>query len=122
MKKRIGVYFMGFLMAASLPLSAAQDKKEADRLQNCGTVLKEILDIPDDIPQDLLDKADCVIVYPSVLEGSVRDRRKLRSRRDDLPDGRALHRAVERADNDGARGRQRRDFSLADRRRTLCCW
>jgi len=70
MKKRIGAYFMGLLMVASLPLSAAQDKKEADRLQNCGTVLKEILDIPDDIPQDLLDKADCVIVYPSVLKAA----------------------------------------------------
>jgi lipid-binding SYLF domain-containing protein len=70
MKKRFSVYFMGLLMAASLPLSAAQDKKEADRLQNCGTVLKEILDIPDDIPQDLLDKADCVIVYPSVLKAA----------------------------------------------------
>jgi lipid-binding SYLF domain-containing protein len=70
MKKRFGIYFMGLLMAASLPLSAAQDKKEADRLQNCGTVLKEILDIPDDIPQDLLDKADCVIVYPSVLKAA----------------------------------------------------
>ena len=70
MKKRFSVYFMGLLMAASLPLSAAQDKKEADRLQNCGTVLKEILDIPDDIPQDLLDKAECVIVYPSVLKAA----------------------------------------------------
>ncbi len=70
MKKRFGVYFMGLLMAASLPLSAAQDKKETDRLQNCGTVLKEIFDIPDDIPQDLLDKADCVIVYPSVLKAA----------------------------------------------------
>jgi SH3 domain-containing YSC84-like protein 1 len=53
----------------SLPLSA-DDKKEADRLDNSGTVLKEILDIPDDIPQDLLDKAECVIVYPSVLKAA----------------------------------------------------
>src|SRR5712691_5309713 len=53
-----------------LPLSAAQEKKEADRLDNCGTVLKEILDIPDDIPQDLLDKAECVIVFPSVLKAA----------------------------------------------------
>ena len=53
-----------------LPLSAAQEKKEADRLDNRGTVLKEILDIPDDIPQDLLDKAECVIVYPSVLKAA----------------------------------------------------
>jgi SH3 domain-containing YSC84-like protein 1 len=32
--------------------------------------LKEILDIPDNIPQDLLDKADCVVVYPSVLKAA----------------------------------------------------
>jgi lipid-binding SYLF domain-containing protein len=55
------------LMGLPLP---AQDKKEAERLENCGTVLKEILDIPDDIPQDLLDKAECVIVYPSVLKAA----------------------------------------------------
>jgi lipid-binding SYLF domain-containing protein len=58
------------LTLIGLPLSAAIDKKEADRLQNCGTVLKEILDIPDDIPQDLLDKSECVIVYPSVLKAA----------------------------------------------------
>ncbi|HVS88128.1 MAG TPA: lipid-binding SYLF domain-containing protein [Candidatus Acidoferrum sp.] len=51
----------------SLPLPA-DDKKEADRLDNCGTVLKEILDIPDDIPSDLLDKAECVIIIPSVIK------------------------------------------------------
>jgi lipid-binding SYLF domain-containing protein len=39
-------------------------------LKNCGTVLKEILDVPDDIPQDLLDKADCVVVFPSVLKAA----------------------------------------------------
>ncbi len=58
------------LAVIGLPLSAQEDKKEADRLDNCGTVIKEILDIPDDIPQDLLDKAECVIVYPSVLKAA----------------------------------------------------
>jgi hypothetical protein len=48
--------------------SAADQSKEDDRLRNCGTVLKEILDLPDDIPKDLLDKADCVVVFPSVLK------------------------------------------------------
>ena len=57
-------------LAIALPLAAADDKKEADRLENCGLILKEILDIPDDIPQDLLDKAECVIVYPSVLKAA----------------------------------------------------
>jgi len=58
------------LALVTLPLSAADNKKEVDRLENCGMVLKEILDIPDDIPQDLLDKAECVIVYPSVLKAA----------------------------------------------------
>src|SRR5215467_6254139 len=64
---------LSLLMAFSLvalPLTAKDNKKESDRLENCGTVLKEILDIPDDIPQDLLDKAECVIVYPSVIKAA----------------------------------------------------
>jgi SH3 domain-containing YSC84-like protein 1 len=48
----------------------ADDVKETDRIQNAGTVIKEILDIPDDIPQDLLDKARCVVVLPSVLKAA----------------------------------------------------
>ena len=58
------------LALIGLPLCAAEDKKETDRLENCGTVMKEIMDIPDDIPQDLIDKAECVIVYPSVLKAA----------------------------------------------------
>jgi len=68
--KRMISWVMAFAMVA-LPLSAAEDQKEADRLDNCGTVLKEILDIPDDIPTDLLDKAECVMVIPSVLKFAV---------------------------------------------------
>jgi SH3 domain-containing YSC84-like protein 1 len=53
--------------------SWADDKekeKDQDRLKNSGAVLAEILNIPDDIPQDLLDKADCVVVFPSVLKAA----------------------------------------------------
>src|SRR6201997_4497971 len=50
--------------------SASDETKDDERLRNCGTVLKEILDVPDDIPQDLLDKADCVVVFPSVLKAA----------------------------------------------------
>jgi lipid-binding SYLF domain-containing protein len=57
-------------LVIALPLFAAVNKKETERLENCGLVLKEILDIPDDIPQDLLDKSVCVIVYPSVLKAA----------------------------------------------------
>src|SRR3977135_502064 len=50
--------------------SAADESKDNDRLSNSVTVLKDILDVPDDIPQDLLDKADCVVVFPSVLKAA----------------------------------------------------
>src|SRR5260370_9342313 len=49
---------------------AADERKDDDRLRNCGTVLKEILDVPDNIPHDLLDKAACVVVFPSVLKAA----------------------------------------------------
>jgi lipid-binding SYLF domain-containing protein len=49
---------------------ARADDKEEDRLENAGKVAKEIMDIPDEIPQELLDKADCVIVFPSVLKAA----------------------------------------------------
>jgi lipid-binding SYLF domain-containing protein len=63
------------IILAVLPLitdvaSASDQAKDDDRLRNCGTVLKEILDVPDNIPQDLLDKADCVVVFPSVLKAA----------------------------------------------------
>jgi lipid-binding SYLF domain-containing protein len=49
----------------------ADDKSnDEDRIQSAGQVLREIMDIPDDIPQSLIDKADCVIVYPSVLKAA----------------------------------------------------
>jgi lipid-binding SYLF domain-containing protein len=50
--------------------ATANDEREVERVKDAGTVLKEILDIPDDIPQDLLDKAECVIVLPSVKKGA----------------------------------------------------
>jgi len=45
-------------------------KAERDRLQNAGKVMQEILNVPDDIPQDLIDKARCVVVMPSVLKAA----------------------------------------------------
>jgi SH3 domain-containing YSC84-like protein 1 len=40
-------------------------------LEDSGMVLEEILNIPDDIPQDLLDKAECVVVFPSVVKFAI---------------------------------------------------
>jgi lipid-binding SYLF domain-containing protein len=65
----LGVILTLLPTGSSVAWAANKDKDE-DRLKDCGTVLKEILDIPDDIPQDLLDKADCVVVYPSVLKAA----------------------------------------------------
>jgi lipid-binding SYLF domain-containing protein len=50
--------------------SVSDQTKNDDRLRNSGTVLKEILNVPESIPQDLLDKADCVVVFPSVLKAA----------------------------------------------------
>jgi lipid-binding SYLF domain-containing protein len=53
------------LFVVILPM-AADSEKETDRVEESGVVMKEILNIPDDIPKDLLDRAECVIVLPSV--------------------------------------------------------
>jgi SH3 domain-containing YSC84-like protein 1 len=50
------------------PAFAADKTREQKRLEACGQVFKEIMDIPDGIPKDLLNKAECVIVIPSVLK------------------------------------------------------
>lgn len=47
-----------------------QNEKETDRVKEAGVVLKEIIGIPDNIPQDLIDKAECVIVLPSVKKAA----------------------------------------------------
>jgi lipid-binding SYLF domain-containing protein len=52
------------------PNGPAKDNKDDNRLENAGTVVDEILNVPDDIPQDLLDKARCVVVMPSVLKAA----------------------------------------------------
>ena len=63
---------MVFALTALPALSAkAKDTKESDRLDNAGAVLEEILNIPDNIPQDLLDKAECVVIFPSVLKFAI---------------------------------------------------
>jgi lipid-binding SYLF domain-containing protein len=64
---------IAFLLAcAFVPLAfSAGDEKEVDRVKDAGIVLKEILNIPDDIPKDLLDDAECVIVLPSVKKVAI---------------------------------------------------
>jgi len=54
------------LFVLSVAMAAADNEHEADRVKEAGVVMKEIINIPDDIPKDLIDRAECVIVLPSV--------------------------------------------------------
>src|ERR1700730_5857806 len=70
---RLAVILAGALVLAPFSSARSADqnaKDDRNRLENAGTVIQEILDIPDDIPQDLLDKARCVVVMPSVLKAA----------------------------------------------------
>jgi lipid-binding SYLF domain-containing protein len=60
---------LGLTLVVALPV-VAQDK-ETDRVENAGKVLKEILNAPDSIPQSVLDKADCIVILPSVLKFAI---------------------------------------------------
>ena len=58
------------LTLAAGAVSAQDANKEQKRLEESGVVLREILNIPESIPHDLLEKAECVIVFPSVLKAA----------------------------------------------------
>jgi SH3 domain-containing YSC84-like protein 1 len=51
-------------------LAAGKDEKEVDRIHSAAQVMKEILDIPENIPKDFLDKARCVVIIPSVVKAA----------------------------------------------------
>src|ERR1700676_5347039 len=63
-KLTLGICIM---FIASTALAA---NKEQERLENSGTVLQEVMDVPDNIPQELLEKAECIVVFPSVLKAA----------------------------------------------------
>jgi len=56
------------ILFAASSLYAAN--KEQKRLENSGTVMQEVMGVPDNIPQELLEKAECIIVFPSVLKAA----------------------------------------------------
>ena len=63
---------LGLLLAMILSvLPACAQKKENERVANAGRVMTEILNVPDNLPADLLRKAECVIVLPSVLKFAI---------------------------------------------------
>jgi lipid-binding SYLF domain-containing protein len=70
--KRYAVVTIGILAIAPATFAKDRDRarKEEDRIANSSAVMKEILDVPDNIPRDLLDKARCVVVMPSVVKAA----------------------------------------------------
>jgi SH3 domain-containing YSC84-like protein 1 len=70
MRKLLAMWMLLALTAAPMLAARPDNDKEVDRLKNAGTVMEEILNIPDNIPQDLIDKAECVVVFPSVLKAA----------------------------------------------------
>ena len=58
-----------FLLCALVPAVFAVNEEEK-RVKDAGQVLSEILNVPDDIPQALLDKAECLIILPSVKKAA----------------------------------------------------
>jgi len=71
MRKWTVVVAAMFLAAPMLPARAAEEGRvERERVESSGKVMQEILDLPDDIPQNLLNKARCVVVVPSVVKAA----------------------------------------------------
>jgi lipid-binding SYLF domain-containing protein len=62
------VTFTVCFMLLAVVLYAAN--REQNRLENCGVVMQEIMNVPDNIPQEVMEKAECVIVFPSVLKAA----------------------------------------------------
>jgi lipid-binding SYLF domain-containing protein len=54
------------LTLAAGAMYAEKLNKEQKRLEECGVVMQEVLNVPDNIPHELLEKSECVIVIPSV--------------------------------------------------------
>jgi SH3 domain-containing YSC84-like protein 1 len=66
--------FRVFSLSLCLMLTAVSlvaQNKEQGRLESAGLVMEEILNLPDAIPQDLLNKAECVIVIPSMTKVAI---------------------------------------------------
>jgi lipid-binding SYLF domain-containing protein len=67
MRRKLAVTFGVMLVVAATVYAA---NKEQNRLENCGVVMQEIMDTPENIPQEVMEKAECVIVFPSVLKAA----------------------------------------------------
>ena len=69
-KSKIGKSVLGFCLAVVAIPTLHAANKEQRRLENSGVVMQEIMGTPENIPQEILEKAECVIVFPSVLKAA----------------------------------------------------
>jgi len=67
----MGIKWISVGLLAVLALPAYAQEKEVERVDNAGKVMQEILNAKESIPQDVLDKADCVVVLPSVKKFAI---------------------------------------------------
>ena len=67
----LAAWVLTLCLSAPAALAGANDVKEEERVKDSGQVMKDILNIPDNIPQELLDKAECVVILPNVLKGAL---------------------------------------------------
>jgi lipid-binding SYLF domain-containing protein len=65
------MWMLASVLVLTLCTRADDREKDEDRLRECGTVLKEILDTQGTIPQRVLDKAECVLVFPHVQKAAL---------------------------------------------------
>ncbi len=67
---RLASVLAAVTLCAGFPLAASADdepdEKVTKRLENCNIVLNEVMGVPENVPRDLLDKAECVAVIPGV--------------------------------------------------------
>src|SRR5512139_708016 len=66
--RRLSILIASVIFFAAVTVG---QQKEQDRLKQCGEVMTEILNVPDSIPQDLLDKAECAVIFPSVKKVAI---------------------------------------------------
>jgi lipid-binding SYLF domain-containing protein len=110
---------IAILLAFNVLPTCAQNK-ENERVANAGRVMSEILRIPDNIPSDLLQKAECVIRVALGAKVCAWDWRQLRPGADGLPERRRFQRSLGRSFHDCPRrgsfglqlGGQATDFVL----------
>jgi SH3 domain-containing YSC84-like protein 1 len=67
----MGRYVLVLASCVVFAVTLGAQNREQSRLEDCGVVMEEILDIQENIPQDLLEKAECIIVIPSMMKVAI---------------------------------------------------